>query len=1030
MIGGIDSDFRSQKPPIPSLLFIHANVNNKPMKLMLDTGANFSFLNAEQLKHVDHFRYTTTHQQRFYMADGLTSFSTTGIVELNIELGNISTTIPAFVAKHLCADLILGMNYLSKYDLEIRTRTRSIVLNTEQRRIVIPLDTVTLPKIYPIKLHRRITIPPGCQREVSVHVDIRSAVLNFRPSLRFIGHVVKHTPDRPLTATDHLASLILSNSSPYHRQFCQGSTVGFGLDRLIESNNNQPNEEPKTHASTSVIPMSISNINTTSLSITHERIDHLLSHITDDAQHDRLKSLLRQFGHVFDTSKYRMATTKISHAIETHPHTPPVSKFYPSTPATTKEMRSIIGNLLESGLVRKSYSSYAAPALLTRKKDQTWRLVIDYKKLNAVTIRDHHPLPNMEATLQTLGAGYSFFSKFDLRSGFWQLPIDEKDRFKTAFITPFGLFEWNVLPQGLCNAPPSFQRVMCEVLGQCNDFALVYIDDIVVYSRTHSEHLVHIEEVLKALHRHRLTLNPEKCEIAKATIEYLGHTLTSSKITPLPVKIRAIMALPEPRTLAQANRFIGSLSWYRRFIPKCSSIAAPIYAVTNLPRSRRSRFEWSEEQSKSFHQLKRVVTSSRLVLNFPDDKYPVLLATDASKVGIGGILYQEIDGIRKILFYHSELLTPVQQRYHPIELEALAIVKCINRMRSFILGREIIIYTDNCPICHMMEKKIANRRVEKISLVLQEFNIKEIIHVQGKYNCLPDYLSRNPIPYDDDSIDSEYGLGFKRDQTSSSMQLIGAVVTRSKAKAEKLQARSSTTPDHIQIPSPDVTPSSPSSVAHTDTHVGHNVFDVTRLKAQQSTDPAIQRIVDTLRANPDLSFELRDGVLYKLFATNGSHRRRRLLYVPSSMVKPLLVSFHDNPLIGGHFAVRRTLLKIQQQFWWPSMKDSIADHIQSCLPCQAFNVDRKKRPGFLNPIEPPEGPNLLLGIDYCGPFPATPDGNRCVLCLTDCFTKFVNAIALPVCTAAATADAVFKEHVCRYGVPNTIISDQGTSFNN
>ncbi|CAF3405307.1 unnamed protein product [Rotaria socialis] len=688
-------------------------------------------------------------------------------------------------------------------------------------------------------------------------------------------------------------------------------------------------------------------------------------------------------------------------------------------------MHLIITKLLHSGLIRESQSSYAAPALLIKKKDNTWRLVIDYKKLNAITIKDNYPLPNMELALQTLGAGYHFFSKLDLKSGFWQFPINTKDRFKTAFITPFGLYEWNVLPQGLRNAPPSFQRIMNKVLSSCIDFSLVYLDDIVIFSRSYHEHLIHLEKVFNALKLHNLTLNSMKCQIAQQTIEYLGHVISSKTITPLPDKIKSIVLLPEPTSLAQANRFIGGLSWYRKFIPQFASIAAPIHAVTNLSKSQRYKFKWGDDQSKSFNDLKNVLTSRPLMLDFPDDTQPILLSTDASKVGLGGILYQEINDVKRILYYHSELLSPSQKRFHPIELEALAIFKCITRMKSFLLGRDIIIFTDNCPLCHMMDKKISNKRVEKISLLLQEFNITKIIHVQGKHNCLPDYLSRHPISYEDELLDSEYGLGFRRDK-SSAVQFIGAMVTRSKARAASANVSSSS----LQQPqsSPDLSSSSTPVTTSSSSTIDH--FDITQLQEHQNNDIQIQKIVNDLKHNPHISFELNDGILYKLQSSSHGKVKRKLIYVPSSMIKSLLVSYHDNPFIGGHFAIRRTLHKLQQQYWWPNIKQSVIDHIKSCIVCQAYNTSRQKRPGFLHPVRPPDGANELLGIDFCGPFPPTPTDNKYVLCLTDYYTKFVTAIPLPTCSAQVTAEAIFKEHICRFGVPKAIISDQGTSFKN
>ncbi|CAF3474137.1 unnamed protein product, partial [Rotaria sp. Silwood2] len=235
-------------------------------------------------------------------------------------------------------------------------------------------------------------------------------------------------------------------------------------------------------------------------------------------------------------------------------------------------------------------------------------------------------------------------------------------------------------------------------------------------------------------------------------------------------------------------------------------------------KSHRYKFKWGPEQSKSFNDLKQLLTSSPLLLNFPDDTQPVLLSTDASKVGTGGVLYQKINNVKKILYYHSELLSSSsssQKRYHPIELEAIAIFKCINRMKSFLLGQNIIIYTDNCPICHLMDKHIDNNTVK------------------GKYNCLPDYLSRHPISYDDGLLDSEYGLGFTEDK--SSIQLPGAVVTRSQSKATSANV---TSPSSTQTPS--ASSSFPSAVS---THLSYlnQYFDLTKLKEHQNNDIQIQK---------------------------------------------------------------------------------------------------------------------------------------------------------------------------------------------
>ncbi|CAF4919115.1 unnamed protein product, partial [Rotaria sp. Silwood1] len=706
------------------------------------------------------------------------------------------------------------------------------------------------------------------KQQIPVTVNSSTATLPFRPSSNFIQKTSIYVPHLILNIRNYSTLLTVSNSSNSPRYLPKGTVIGIATYNNSDSYNITDNKNSITPNTFNSASQQINKITTPPpLPTTQQTISNLLFHIADQTQRDLIQSLLFKFQSTFDTSKYSVAQTKLSHVIETYPHTPPVSKCYPGNPTIIAELKSIINKLLEAGLIRESQSPYAAPALLVKKKDQTWRLVIDYKKLNAITIKDNYPLPNMEATLQTLGAGYHYFSKFDLKSGFWQLPINEKDRFKTAFITSFGLFEWLVLPQGLRNSPPSFQRIMNNVLGAYSEFFLGYLDDIIIFSKDFNQHLNHIEQVLNTLKSHNLILNPTKCEIAKQQIEYLGHVITPTTISPTPEKIKSIISLPEPRTLAQANRFIGALSWYRKFIPNFSSIAASIHAVTNLTKHNRHKFKWVYEQSKSFNELKQLLTSTPLFLNFPDDTQSVLLSTDASKIGLGGILYQEINNVRKVLYYHSELLSPSQTRYNPMELEALAIFKCITRMRSFLLGRNIIIYTDNCPLCHMMNKKISNKRVEKISLLLQEFNIQQIIHVKGKYNCLPDYLSRHPIASDDELPD-DYGLGFTKDK-SSSIQLLGVVVTRSKAKllSHNIDSTSSSSQQQNSLNS-----SSSSSHDSNDLHNADDYFDITKLKEHQQNDPQIQKIINDLKQRPNMSFEYQNDILYKLL----SHLRGKI----------------------------------------------------------------------------------------------------------------------------------------------------------
>ncbi|CAF2977846.1 unnamed protein product, partial [Rotaria sp. Silwood2] len=312
----------------------------------------------------------------------------------------------------------------------------------------------------------------------------------------------------------------------------------------------------------------------------------------------------------------------------------------------------------------------------------------------------------------------------------------------------------------------------------------------------------------------------------------------------------------------------------------------------------------------------------------------------------------------------------------------------------------------------------------------------------GQHNCLADYLSRHPIQNDEEIFDEDYGINmlFQGEPPEmvhvpeNNFQIVGAVVTRSKMKqiAQRQDQIHTTIPSVINDKS---SSSSQEKIEHSDEVtsdlITSNNFDITQIKMEQAKDPIIHNKIKEIMEDPTQhSYVFKDGILYKLaLMRSNSNTKTKLIYLPSSMINSLLQSYHNDPL-SGHFGVRRTYLKIKNKFWWPKMKQSIIQYIQSCLPCQQYNISRTKKPGRLNPISTPEGPFQLIGIDYCGPFKPTPRGNQYVLCITDYFTRWVTAVALPDCSAQTTAQTLFNNYICQYGVPSAILSDQGTHFKN
>ena len=445
-----------------------------------------------------------------------------------------------------------------------------------------------------------------------------------------------------------------------------------------------------------------------------------------------------------------------------------------------------------------------------------------------------------------------------------------------------------------------------------------------------------------------------------------------------------------------------------------------------------------------------MLTSRPLFLHYAVDNEPLILTTDASGIGIDGVLHQEIDGTIHNLYYHSQVMTPCERRYSTIEKEALAIYKCVERMRPYLLGRDIILLTDHCPLCGIISKTIKNTRVDRIANLIQEYNIIQVIHIKGRENCLPDYLSRFPRGFTDDLSDIEYGLEQKQPspeltkhpvslEPNQSLPLqhpqthtVSAMILRSHTRMSPLTNNSPSMDTKILDNEQQQLPSEHESSSSSQETFSSNHFDITKLIQEQNTDSDIQRTLSHLRRNPlNSSFVLRDAILYRLINPSKSHTTKvQAVHLPSSMIQSLLSACHDDPMIGSHFSLDRTYDKMKLHYWWPGMKHSIKKHIQSCLRCQQFNISRQKRPGLLRLNPPPDGPFLLIGIDYCGPFKRTPRNNQHVLVITDYFSRHTIAIALPNCTAETTAQALFNEYFCKYGIPTTIISDQGPHFQN
>ncbi|GET61172.1 hypothetical protein GLOIN_2v1765994 [Rhizophagus irregularis DAOM 181602=DAOM 197198] len=456
-------------------------------------------------------------------------------------------------------------------------------------------------------------------------------------------------------------------------------------------------------------------------------------------QKGKLKVLVEKYKDIFeyDGEKYNR-TNLVKHEIRLKGGTEPIAqKRYKENDEKGKFIRKEVDEMLKLGKIRESRSPWSSPVTLAGKKSGNYRFCIDYRKLNKVTITDAYPLPRIDEQLERISSG-KWFTSLDLASGFNQIEMAEEDIEKTAFICSAGLYEYNVMPFGLTNAPASFQRLMDKVLKEyLNEFVIVYIDDIMIYSENFEDHLKHIKLVLEKLKEASLILKLKKCIFGKTEIEFLGHVVGKNGLKPSPGKVEKIQKLTAPINIKGVRSILGLCTYYRKFIKDFSKIVKPI---TSLLR-KDEKFEWGIKQHEALEILKRKLTEEP-VLRQPDWLRKFILITDASGVGLGAVLAQKDDkGQEYVIEYASKSLNRTEQRWPITEQECYAIVWGIQHFHKYLINRKFEVVTDHAALKGLMTAKVPKGKRSRWVMELEQYDF-EITHRPGKENKNADALSR------------------------------------------------------------------------------------------------------------------------------------------------------------------------------------------------------------------------------------------------------------------------------------------------
>ena len=1037
-------------------LYIMAQLQNNevgvPMKLLIDCGSSMSLLDERMYEQIPDNMKPEIRQtgKQIKFADGSVQKSS-GIVRIPVQVGNKVSQIDFLLGKYT-DQAILGMNNIHDLALKIDFENMLVTQGDYYFPVHDIRDSLVGRKVI---VRRTVVIPPRTQQIVQASVENleNKFVFSEQPAILETNcNLVTEVGIIPAKSVhqdiDESIPVMLYNPHDVEITLPDDMVVGELADVDILT-------DQETEASRAAIEAR-------NKSKSAQLPDYLKATFEANSEHlsksekIQFKQFLIDYQDVFAKDDFDLGKCNlVFHKIETGNAKPvkiPPRRLSPEARAAADK---IVQELLDRGLVEHSKSEWSAPIVMTRKKDNSYRLCCDFRGCNAVSKSDSWPQPNIHETLESLGE-CRIYTVCDLASGYWQIPLHPDSVEKSAFCTRRGLFQWKVLPFGLKSATATFQRLLETILGNMRfTSCLVYVDDLIVYAKDFETNIARLRDLFDKLRGANLKVKGKKCHFFQTSVEYLGHKISGSGIETCADKVQAIKDWEIPRTKKAVRSFLGVTGFYRRFIEHYSTIAKPLTLLT----ADKADYVWTPECQVAFDCLKERLTSSP-VLGFPRAKGRYILHTDASDCGLGCTLQQEQDGQLVVIAYGSKTLGPSEMLYCTTKKELYAIVFFIHQYRHYIANDKFLVVTDHSSLRYWQRFRHAEGQLGRWLSSLSSYDF-EVDTIPGKSNTAADGLSRKH----EECIQ----LGRKKClcPTFKELEFEPPVVLDSKTYAEIgvqtecpghnkiIQCKSISVEPFVQFQEVEVeTKSCQTSVIEVPGDIQYArvvsflpFLTVDEIVKSQEEDPDIGPVLRSLAKSsvkPDwgeishLSTEskilysewqrlvIKNGMLYRRWESEKGDLCWLQLAVPRKYWELVLQNCHDH-VTTGHSGSARTLYQCRLRFFWPRMKEFINLWVASCEVCQARKPPNKTAKAPLQQYLV-GAPFEKIAMDLTEGYSETDDGYKYVVCFTDCYTKFTIAVPLRSMKASEICDAFMKHWLAYFALPLEIHTDKGSGF--